>query len=65
MVVGLRTDRLESVQEGLGVELGPGVVQQFLNILFLETFHLLKKFEGLEEFWFVWVIFIDIYYIRN
>ena len=50
---------------GLGVELCPGVVQQFLNILFLETFYPLKKFEDLEEFWFVWVIFIDIYYIRN
>ena len=38
---------------GPGVELCPGVVQQFLNILFLETSHPLKKFEDPEELWFV------------
>ena len=44
---------------GPGVELCPGVVQQFLNVLFLETSHPLKKFEDPEELWFVWIIFID------
>lgn len=67
MVVGLRTGRLEPVQEGLecqapGVELCPGVVQRFLNVLFLETSHPLKNFEDPEELWFVWIIFIDILY---
>ena len=50
---------------GPGVELCPGVVQQFLNVLFLETSHPLTKFEDPEELWFVWIIFIDILEIKT